>query len=116
MLIHLSIPGPIRAALWFAGAAMCAAVAMQRSATPRRRAVARRDGLALAVATAAPMVRVASHGWSWIVSVIPGPPVGTPRGWLTAAIFASMVGIVWLVAAIPDEQDPDPDDAGDDTD
>ena len=96
MLVHLYIPAPIRATMWLTAAALCAAYALDRRGP-------RRDGVAVAVACIPPMLRFASYLWSWIVSIVPGDPDGSPRGWYTASIYACMVGLVWLVAAIPDD-------------
>ena len=96
ILIHQYIPMPFRATMWLTASALCVTYAIDRRGP-------RRDGIALALATIPPMLRAASYLWSWIMSVVPGEPTGSPRGWLTAAIYACMVGLVWLVAAIRDD-------------
>ena len=68
-----------------------------------RRFGSHRDGLALGVATIPPMFYATSYVWAWVVELIPGPPPGFPRGWLSASIYLALVALVWLVASIPDE-------------
>ena len=95
-LLHLLIPPLIDATMWLTAAMGCAAAALDRNGP-------RRDGLALAFAVVPPMIRFTSYVWAWLVSLMPGGPAGYPRGWYVAALFACMVAIVWLVAAIPED-------------
>ena len=96
-LFHQYIPPTYAATLWLTTALGAFAAAIDRDGP-------RRDGLALAAAALPPAVWMASYAWSWVASVVPGPPGGSPRGWLSAAIYACLMGLVWLVAAIPDER------------
>lgn len=96
-LFHQYIPPTYAATLWLTTALGTLASAIDRDGP-------RRDGLALAAAVMPPTLWMASYVWSWIASLVPGAPAGSPRGWLSAAIYACLVGLVWLVAAIPDER------------
>lgn len=96
LLLHQRMSPIIDATMWFTAAMGCLAAALDRNGP-------RRDGLALAFASIPPMIRFTSYLWGWIVSLLPGEPVGYPRGWYVAALFACLVAMVWLVAAIPEE-------------
>lgn len=100
-LIHQQIPPSVEALIWFGGALLCFSAAIDRDGP-------RRDGFALGFAVIAPTIRVLSFTWSWVMSLIPGAPEGSPRGWLTAALYLIAVGLVWLVAATPDEEPRQP--------
>jgi hypothetical protein len=95
-LLHQYIPPVITATMWFTAGLGCLAAALDRNGP-------RRDGLALALAVIPPVIRVTSYLWSWGISLIPGDPAGSPRGWYAAALFSCLVALVWLVAAIPEE-------------
>lgn len=95
-LLHMLIPPVIDATMWFTAAMGCLAAALDRNGP-------RRDGLALAFAVVPPVIRLGSYLWAWLVSLLPGDPAGYPRGWFVAALFACMVAMVWLVAAIPED-------------
>ena len=98
-LLHQHIPTVAAATLWLTTAMGALASAIDRNGP-------RRDGLALAAAVIPPVIWAVSYLWSWIVSLIPGPPTGSPRGWFAASLYACAIGLVWLVAAIPDEEPP----------
>lgn len=104
LLLHQYLPVPIRATLWLTGALLCIAAAVDHR---RRRGLG--EAVALSVACIAPTLRVASHGWAWVASLIPGEPDGSARGWLAAGIYGSMLGLVLLVASIK-EPPPEPHD------
>ena len=95
---HGMIPDPIRLALWWSAALLCIGAAVDRDGP-------RRDGFALSVAVVPPMIALTSYLWAWVVSLVPGEPIGYPHGWYAASLYAALVGIVWLVAAIPDESE-----------
>jgi hypothetical protein len=96
---HGMIPDPVRMTLWWSAALLCIGAAVDRSGP-------RRDGFALTVAVVPPMIALTSYLWAWLVSLFPGEPHGYPGGWYAAALYAALVGLVWLVAAIPDESEP----------
>ena len=96
-LLHLLIPTPIRATMWLLPASLCFVAALDAKGP-------RRDGLALVAAVVPVMIRLVSYLWAWMVEIIPGVPDGNPRGWVSASVYACMVGFVALVAAIPDER------------
>ena len=98
-LFHQHIPVVYAATLWLVAGLGCLGAAIDRDGP-------RRDGLALAFSVLPPAVWSFSHIWAWIVSIIPGEPGGSPRGWVAGALYACMVGLVWLAAAIPDERYP----------
>ena len=93
---HGILPESVRIALWWSAALLCLGAAIDRNGP-------RRDGFALAVAVVPPTIALTSYLWSWIVSLLPGEPHGYPFGWYAASLYLALVGIVWLVAAIPDE-------------
>lgn len=95
-LLHRLIPPVIDATMWLTAAMGCLAAALDRNGP-------RRDGLALAFAVVPPVIRLGSYLWSWLISIFPGDPAGSPRGWFTAAFYTCMVALVWLVAAIPED-------------
>lgn len=95
-LLHRLIPPVIDATMWLTAAMGCLAAALDRNGP-------RRDGLALAFAVVPPVIRLGSYLWAWLISIVPGDPVGSPRGWFVAAFYACMVALVWLVAAIPED-------------
>lgn len=99
VLLHRQIPVYIDATIWLTAAMGCFAAAFDRNGP-------RRDGLALAFAVIPPVIRFASYLWSWVVALVPGEPDGTPTGWFSALLYLCMVGVVCLVAAIPDESTP----------
>lgn len=94
---HMKIPEPIRIMLWL-GPASLAAVAIWVRGSWRT--------LALVTLVIGPIVRTASYLWLWILSLA-GDEGGRPSGWYTAALHAAMIGIVVLVAAIPDRAKDD---------
>ena len=95
--IHRHIPVVAAATLWLTAGMGCLGAAVDRNGP-------RRDGLALAFAVIPPAIWTASTTYAWVVSLIPGGSAGAPRGWVAGALYACLVGLVWLVAAIPDDR------------
>lgn len=90
-VLHLLIPVWLRVALW----CVPALVAMILAPSDRLS----RWGLGLL--TIPPIVQGVSYLWAWLMDLVPGPPPGDPRGWLSAAYYALMVAFVLLLAHIP---------------
>ena len=97
---HYQLPPALVVSIWWTAAfgAIGAAVDKQDG---------RRDWLALVMCTLPPMLHLTSFATAWIIYLIPGGQPGYARGWMTVALYACMVALVWLVAAIPDGQDRD---------
>lgn len=89
------LPESLRVALWWSAAlgAIGAAIDKQDG---------KRDWLALAFCVVPPMIRITSFLWAWVVYLWPGGNPGYDRGWYSAAVYSALVGLVWLVASIPD--------------
>ena len=95
---HFWLPEALHTAIWWAASFGALGAALDKQD-------GRRDWLALAACTIPPMLRLTSYLWSWIMYLWPGGPPGYAKGWLSAAIYGCLVGLVWLVASIPDVQD-----------
>lgn len=95
VLPHELIPAPIRLCLWWAPALLALSAAIEREGP-------RRDAFALGALVFAPSIRFVSHLWAWGVSLIPGGHSGHHLGWLSAAFYLIPIGLVALIAAIPD--------------
>ena len=90
-LLHLLIPTWIRVALWWVPAV--AAVVLAPSDRLSR--------WGLALLTVPSILQGVSYLWAWLMELVPGPPPGDPRGWVSAAYYALMVAFVLLLAHIP---------------
>ena len=97
-VFYLGIDPSIRATLWLVPSILCLISALDRRGP-------RRDGIALTLAFAPPMLRASSYFWSWVIDVWPGPQTGHPRGGSLTIIYVCLIGLVVLVAAIPDDGD-----------
>lgn len=90
-LFHLWIPGPARVMMWWLPAMYALGVSTSN----------RYSKWGLAALFVPPFVQGASYFTSWIIEVIPGPPPGEPRGWLSACYYVTMIAFVFLVSDIP---------------
>lgn len=90
-LFHLLIPVPIRVMMWWIPAIYAIGVSTSN----------RYSKWGLAALFVPPFVQGASYFASWIIEVIPGPPPGEPRGWLSACYYVTMIAFVFLVSDIP---------------
>lgn len=82
------IPDNVALVLWWGAALLCLSAAIDREGP-------RRDGFALSAAVAAPIIFGSSYLAAWLIN-------GNPIGWYVAIYYFALVGLVTLVAAIPD--------------
>lgn len=91
---HTAIPTWLAVATWGIPAALAAYTW-----------VAKRGAMiAVVVLIVAPLLRVASYTWAWIVPHIEPGAAGLPNGWYVAGLHVAMIGLV-VIAAILTRED-----------
>ena len=90
-LWHLLLPDGMRAGIWLATGAIAIIAAKWQHLSPT----------ALALLTVAPMIRVTSYLWSWLMALIPGPPSGNFDAWYGCLTQLALLGAVLFVAHVP---------------
>lgn len=93
---HNAIPHEVRAAAWIVTGLVACWAAFRRGHGG--------DVAGFIALTLMPVVRMASYGFAWLVSVF--TPFGEPRGWVSASFYAVLVLTVILVAGWHERAQP----------
>lgn len=94
VVIYQMLPAPARAGIWWAAAGGAAWAATRRGPG--------RDGAGFVVVMVPLLIRALSHLWSsasWLLSWIgQEPQIGTPHGWMTAAVWLGFAGLIVVIS------------------
>ena len=90
-LWHLLLPDQLRAGIWIVSGLLAVVASMWQRLSP----------LALALLVVAPMIRITSYGWAWLMALIPGPPPGHPTAWYVLATQTMLLASVLFAAHVP---------------
>lgn len=88
---HTQIPFILREMVWVVPGVMAFVAAYH----PRW------HGVTLSLLIVAPLIRVFSYAWAWLMFMIPGTPPGRESGWYSSVLHLAFIGIVVLVASVP---------------
>lgn len=91
--LHLLLPAWVRAAMWWLPAGVALGVSAHR----------RWSSWGLGLLQLGPIIYGVSFLGAWLMDLIPGPPPGDPRGWVSASYYLLMVAFISHLSHIPPE-------------